>query len=228
MWNESNDFSHKNWCVSCKKAPGIHEISYGIWLCHLCFTVRESDKRVTFINWSKTEYVDTLLQAVYYLNYTHKDKPYRSNILTDSLKGDKGTVCYIINQNYVLTDPLGMIWPRQFRYYILYNRKYLAHGDSLFERASMYKGDYQTVRKDVLYKAADQNETQAYKDCVTLAIVMQNKTIWYINPSAMKTFSHGYETERIPLKESSPECSIPITKEKIISRSDPFPPSASA
>ena len=215
-----------NRCNSCNRAEGIHELNHGVWLCHLCFTIRQSDKKVGFINWPKTEYVNTLLEAVYYLNYVHKDKPYKSNVLKNSINGDRGTVCYIVDQNYVLTDPLGMTWPRNFKYFVLYNRKYLQHGDSIFERASMYKGDYQTVRKDILYKAADLNETQAYKDSVTLAIVMQNKTVWYINPSAMKTFSYGYETERIPLKETSPECSIPISKEKIISRFDPFPPAS--
>ena len=215
-----------NRCNACNKAEGIHELNFGVWLCHLCFTIRENEKKVAFINWPKTEYVNSLLEAVYYLNYVHRDKPYKSNLLTESIKGDKGTVCYVVNQNYILTDPLGMTWPRNFKYFVLYNRKYLQHGDSIFERASMYKGDYQTVRKDILYKAADQNETQAYKDSVTLAIVMQNKTVWYINPSAMKTFSYGYETERIPLKETSPECSIPISKEKIISRFDPFPPAS--
>jgi hypothetical protein len=166
------------------------------------------------------------MEAVYYMSYTHKDKPWQHMFLNDSIKGDRGIVAYTVDEDYFVDDPLGIPWARQFRYYVLYNRKYLKYADSLFERASMYKGDWQTVRKDVLDMAANLNEkggSNPYRNNVCIAIVMQSKMIHYINPSRMRVFCYEYEAERIPNNETSPECSIPISKADIISRYDPFP-----
>lgn len=226
MSKDYQDFSPKNWCVNCKKVIGVHEINFGVWLCRLCFTARQRDIKAPHVNWPERETVDTLLEGVYYMSYIHKDKPWQHMFLSDSIKGDKGIVCYTVDEDYFVDDPLGIPWVRRFKYFVLYNRRYLRHGDSLFERASMCKGDWQTVRKDVLYQAANLNESRAteFRNNVAIAIVMQNKGIWYINPSLMRTFSYEYETERTPYEEASPECSIPISKDKIISRHDPFPP----
>lgn len=225
MSNGYQDFSPKNWCVTCKKVIGIHEINFGVWMCRLCFSRRQQDIKAPHVNWSERETVDTLLEGVYYMSYIHKDKPWKHMFLSDSIRGDRGIVCYTVDEDYFQDDPLGIPWARQFRYYVLYNRRYLKYGDSLFDRASMFKGDWQTVRKDILDKAADLNETKGspFRNNVCIAIVMKSKVIHYINPSAMRTFSFEYETERTPDNETSAECSISISREKIISRHDPFP-----
>jgi len=229
MWNESNEYSPKNWCVQCKKVLGVHEINFNVWMCRLCFSKRQQDIKAPHVNWAARETVDTLLEGVYYMASIHKDKPWQHMYLQDSIKGDKGIVCYTVDEDYFVETGFGFTVAEQYRYFVLYNKRYLSHGDSLFDRASMYKGDWQTVRKDILDKAADLNETKGnvYRNKVSIAIVMQNKGIWYIDPSLMRTFSFEYETERIPYNEISPECSIPISKEKIISRHDPFPPTSS-
>lgn len=220
------DYSPKNWCVQCKKVIGVHEINFGVWLCRLCFKSRQQDIKAPHVNWPSRETVDTLLEGVYYMAFIHKDKPWKHMFLSDSIKGDKGIVCYTVDEDYFTTDAFGVTWTRQFRYFVLYNRRYLEYADRLFDRASMYPGSWQTVRKDIIEKAAALNEKQGanpYKNNVTIVIVMENKNIWYIHPNRFKTFTFEYETERIPWNEQSPECSIPISKDKIISRHDPFP-----
>lgn len=227
MSKEWRDYSPRHICVKCGKVQGVHEINFEVWLCRLCFTARQADIKAPHIHWPTRETVDTLLEGVYYMSYIHKDKPWQHMFLSDSIKGDKGIVCYTVDEDYFESDPLGIPWARRFKYFVLYNRRYLYHGDSIFERASMHKGDWQTVRKDVLDRAADLNESNSeFKGNACIAIVMQNKVIHYINPSKMRKFSFEYETERIPNKEITPECSIPIKKEDIISRHDPFPQSA--
>jgi ribosomal protein L37AE/L43A len=219
-----------NLCVKCRKVQGVHEINFGVWLCRLCFIGRQADIKAPHVHWPTRETVDTLLEAVYYLSYTHKDKPWQHMFLSDNIRGDRGIVAYTVDEDYFEDDPLGVPWARQFRYYDLYNRRYLKYGDSFFERASMFKGDWQTVRKHVLDMAADLNEkggSNPFRGNVCIAIVMQSKMIHYINPSKMRKFCYEYEAERIPYNESSPECSIPISKEDIISRYDPFPTTSS-
>lgn len=226
MWNESNNYSPKRICSVCNKKEGIHEVNFDVYLCHSCFAKRNSDQMARHINWAGRETVDTLMEAVYYFNYTKRNEPYTSMYIREAIRGDRGIVCYVIDQNFSAIDAFQTLWEKHYRYFLLYNRRYLAHGDSLFERASMYKGDWQTVRKDILEKATSLNNTRGseYRDHVAIVIVMQNKAIWFVNPSLMTIFSYEYETERIPYNESAAECSIPISKDKIISRHDPFSP----
>lgn len=214
----------KRICHKCKKKVGIHELNFGVWECANCYQERRRDQMAPHTNWAQKETVDSLMEAVYYFNYTKRENIYKSIFLGQAIKGDKGIVAYTIDQDFDRTDPFGQPWPRSCRYYVLYNRRYLYHGDSIFERASMYKGDWQTVRKDVLEQAANLNEERGskFKGNVAITIVMRDKTVWFINPSLMRTFCFEYEAERIPYNEASPECSIPISKEKIISRHDPF------
>jgi hypothetical protein len=226
MSERFGDFSYRNTCVNCKKAPGVHEINFNVWLCRLCFGVRQADIKAPHVNWPNRDSVDTLLEAVYYMAYIHKDKPWNHMFLSDSIKGDRGIVCYTVDEDYFVTTPLTTTMTLRYKYFVVYNRRYLYHGDHFFERASMHKGDWQTVRKDILDRAADLNESNSeFKGNSCIAIVMKDKVIHYINPSKMRKFCFEYEAERIPNNEQSPECSIPIKKDDIITRHDPFPPS---
>lgn len=230
MSERFGDFSYRNTCANCKKAPGVHEINFNVWLCRLCFNARMQDIKAPHIHWPTRETVDTVLEGVYYMAFVHKDKPWNHMFLSDSIKGDRGIVCYTVDEDYFETDPLGLSWARRFKYFVVYNRRYLYHGNRFFERASMHQGDWQTVRKDILDRAADLNEAtnSEFKGNTCIAIVMQSKVIHYINPSKMRTFCFEYEAERTPNNEQSPECSIPIKKEEIITRHDPFPPPKTA
>ena len=213
-------------CTKCRKNVGVHEINFGVWMCAYCYRQYRSDQDAPHTNWSTRETIDSLTEAVYYLNYLHKDKPYVGNQIYRTIRGNQGTVCYVVAQDYHVIDPLGLSWDRRFWYFVLYNRNYLNNPTNLFERASMYKGMWQTVRKSVLLDAVQQyntSSTNGDKRCSCIAIVMKSKAVWYINPALMLKFSEEYETERIPYNETAPECSIPLAKENIISRYDPFP-----
>lgn len=229
MSEKFENSSYRNTCINCKDAPGVHEINFNVWLCRLCFNARMQDIKAPHIQWPNRETVDTVLEGVYYMAYIHKDKTWQHMFLSDSIKGDRGIVCYTVDEDYFLTDPLGNPWTRRFKYFVLYNRSFLINGGRLFERipkSFQYTGDWQTVRKDILERAAALNEAtnSEFRGNVAIAIVMQSKAIYYINPNKMKKFCFEYECERIPFKEQSPECSIPIKKDDIITRHDPFPP----
>ena len=162
---------------------------------------------------------------MHYFAEVYRNQNYSSLQLVETIRGDyRGTVCNILEMYIETTDAFGFLFPHRHRYYQLYNRRYLTGGDRLFERvpSTTMRGDWQTVHKHVVDKAAADNNSGKYKNNVCLVIVMENKTIWYINPSKFQRFAFEYETEHQSRGETMLHYSLPISKTDIISRTDPF------
>lgn len=211
-------------CNKCngKYAIGIHQFNDYYWLCNRCHEEYKKHQYAKYIDWTKRETVDSLNEALYYFTYKQKDTSYTSLFKVGEIEGSKGVICNIVEKSVETLDSFQMIWKKKYRYYVLYNRRYLRDGNSLFERASSMHGNWQTVHMKVLDEAARLNSAGELKGHVCIVIVMQDKTTWYIDPTLMKKFTFEYEAERIPYGEQEMEGSIPISK---ISGNDPFLPS---
>lgn len=218
MQEESQAFSKR--CEVCQRRDsiGVHQVGDAVWLCERCFRAREKDKAAPFVDWSTKETIDSLTESMHYFTELYRNRKYRTFELVDRIKGSKGVICNVMEMVRDAKDPLGMPWTRYHRYYQLFNRRYLERGDQVYERASMFHGPWQTVHRTVVQRAAVENVKGMYKDNVTLVVVMQNKTVWYIDPSKLHWFSFEYET----YNEREGGVSVPISKEQIINRVDPF------
>lgn len=183
--------------------------------------------RAAHINWQQKATVDSLTEAMHYFSDCLDPAKYNKLELIRSIKASKGIVCNVIDAYRNIVDPLGYEWNQQLTYYQLYNRKYLERPNSLmFERVP--KGylncNWQTVHKHIVEQAAsDRDKVKCvWRRGVTIAVIMMDKTIWYIEPKQFQRFSYEWETERIPYNEFEPECSIPLNQTKIISQVEPF------
>lgn len=226
MSEEFQVCSHRSRCDECKRKDsiGIHQLHDFKWLCERCYNILKSEKAAPYVDWSTRETVDNLTEAMHYFAELYRKQDYTTLNLVETIDGDyRGTVCNIMEMYRETTDNFGFPFSHYHRYYQLYNREYLHYGDRVFERATAaMRGEWQTVHKHVIDRAAADNNSGKFKDNVAIVIVMQNKTVWYINPSKFQTFAFEYETEHQSRGESKMQCSIPISKQDIISRDDPF------
>ena len=224
MSEESQIYSKaaRKWCDMCHKKEGTHCLHEFYWLCESCFRVREQERQAPFIDWSTKGTIDNLTEAVHYFAELQRGKNYRSFWQSGDMFGSKGIISYVLDMFFDVKTAFNTVVEERYRYYLLYNRRYLEYGDKRFERASSMHGPWQTVNKKVIDAAALENMVGQFRNHVCIVIVMQNKTVWYINPSLMKKFCFEYETEDIPYGETELEGHIPVNREPMISGIDPF------
>lgn len=201
-----------------KNRVANHQVGDQAWLCERCFRLRDKDKAAPFVDWSRRETIDSLTESMHFFAELYRSQDYRTFHLVKQIYGDRGAVCNLLEMVRDTVDPLGVSWTKYHRYYQLFNRRYLEHGDQVFERASHMHGLWQTIHKNVLDEAVLATLTNKFKDNTVIVIVMQNKTVWYINPRLLQIFAYEYETYNP--KEGG--VSVPISKEKIIDYIDPF------
>jgi hypothetical protein len=213
-------------CNSCKRrdAIGIFEFGFGVYLCTDCFRARERDRTAHLVNWATRETVDSLIEATHYFAGLQADRHYDKLVVSGVVNGSKGIVCNIIDMKLTLETVFGEV-QEQYRYYLVYNRRYLERGADIYERATPgMRGNWQSVHKKVIEASTLDNMVGPYRNHCCIVIVMQDKTVWYINPNKMKTFVFEYDTEDIPRGESEAVGHIPTTEKysEMISRHDPF------
>jgi hypothetical protein len=199
--------------------PAI-EVNFGSYQCVYCLR----EKTAHLIDWDNRDTVDSLTESMHYFAKLQHSRNYAKLEWLGVVRASRGIVCNMIGITANIVTPLTTVVTESYKYYVLYNRRYLLYGDRRFERASSIRGNWQTVHKKVIDAAALENFVGPLRDHVCIVIVMQDKTVWYINPSLMKKFCFEYETEDIPFGEVEPEGHIPINREPMISRNDPFIP----
>lgn len=185
-------------------------------------------REASHVDWSIKETVDNLTEALHYFAELQRQRGRKYdtlNALIGGIMGSKGKICNIVDMKVLEITRLHTLVTERYRYYVLYNRRYLEYGDRMFERASHMHGKWQTVHKKVVDQAVLEGMVGLLRDHVCIVIIMQDKTDWYINPSKMKRFAFEWETETIHDRtETDISCSVPISREHVISRIDPFIP----
>jgi len=212
----------KRYCNQCKNKnnEGIYQLADFYWICENCNRARKEQYRNwnTILDWYNKQTVDSLDEACNFFNFMQKHRDFASIHKIDTIPGFKGPICHIIEVVWRGLDPLQSPWTRHFYYFVCYNREYLAGyaASRFFERPGKnnFSVNWQSVHSKIIDDAL-----QYHGDGVRIAIVMKNKTVYYVKPQLIREWANDWECEHILPRETEPTCSIPITK---LETTDPF------
>ena len=134
-------------------------------------------------------------------------------------------ICYILDFEKTVETPFETIVSELYRYYLVYNRRYVQAGPSdRFARvpSSIMRGKWLSVYSRIVDEAAHEEKEGRLKNHCVAVIVMPDKSIWYMRPTKAKRFVFEYETELLVEWEQEKHGFIPLTKTDIINQTNPF------
>ena len=222
-----NEF-YKHYCSekSCKSRGNskiaTHQLSDYFWQCENCYQARKQELYNRSLNqrlldWDSKQTVDSLDEALNYFSFLQKGRKFDGFEKLYTIHGYKGPICHVCNIFLGSNDPLGMPWPRNYTYFVCYNREYLQGyaAANFFERPPKHYSSqlWQSVHSKIVNAASEINHY------VRIVIIMKSKQIHYVDPYVLRKWANEYECEHQLARESEPTCSIPITK---LESYDPF------
>lgn len=204
----------------------MHQLNDYFWLCSKCYREQRNAKLAKQINWNVLgRNIESLAEALYYFAFIQAQQgKYDELYQVDTIKGRKGPLCYVVEKSSRTLDPFNLEWYHHARYYILYNRSYLRGANREFERASMFRQEWQSCHMRVLSQATqwDIESQSRFKGNTYITIVMSNRDIHYVRASIFKQFVFEYEAINTLPGETETTGHMPIAK-MLDKNIDPYP-----